>query len=105
VNTGLRRVEADLVARQRREELFPPALFADPAWDLLLGLYRAHLLERPVTVADACALTAVPDAVALRWLLVLADRDLVLQSCHEGSKQVALTEGTVEAFKVYFSET
>ncbi len=74
--------EVDLVrrkirARRERDAKFPPDLFGEPAWDLLLGLFLACLEQRRVTVTNACNFAAVPPTTALRWLATLGQRGLV----------------------------
>jgi len=66
-----------IAARRERDGLFAPALFADPAWDLLLDLYAAHLEGRAVSVSSACIAANVPQTIALRWISVLECRGLI----------------------------
>lgn len=60
-----------------RNELFPAGLFRDPAWDILLELYRCHLLRRPCSTKDATLATGVPTGTAKRHLDVLCNAGLV----------------------------
>ena len=59
---------------------FDPALFADPAWDILLELYAAHLGQQRVTITNLCLAVEAPATTALRWLTVLERRDMVLRT-------------------------
>lgn len=65
--------------RRRRDMLFAdfPGLFGDPAWDMLLDLYIAEIDARPVTVAQACAASAVAASTALRCLMLLIEQGLI----------------------------
>lgn len=45
-----------------------PGLFGEPAWDILLDLYVAHLDGRQVAVSSACIAACVPPTTALRYL-------------------------------------
>lgn len=63
--------------RRSRDELFAEPIFADPAWDILLDLYAAHLENSSVSVSSACIAAAVPGTTALRWLTMLTERGLV----------------------------
>jgi len=63
--------------RRRREGLFAPGLFADPAWDLLLDLYASGVERLQVPVTSACIAAAVPASTALRWIGALEEQDLV----------------------------
>jgi DNA-binding MarR family transcriptional regulator len=61
-------VRAIINARRAREEIISRELFADPAWDILLALYRAELEQRPVSTSALCIASAVPATTALRWI-------------------------------------
>ena len=66
--------------RRKRGRFFDPALFADPAWDILLELYAAHLGQQRVTITNLCLAVEAPATTALRWLTVLERRDMVLRT-------------------------
>jgi hypothetical protein len=51
-----------------RSQHFVPALFADPAWDILLDLAAARIDGRMVAVSSLCIAAAVPATTALRWI-------------------------------------
>ncbi|HEX8225998.1 MAG TPA: hypothetical protein VF605_19500 [Allosphingosinicella sp.] len=63
--------------RRRRDEAFGPALFGEPAWDLLLDLYIAASEPRPVSIVAASIAASVSIEDAIRWLTVLEERGLV----------------------------
>jgi DNA-binding transcriptional ArsR family regulator len=71
------RVRCYLRARRLREGLFPPGLFADPAWDLLLDLFACKLEDKRVCVSSACSAAGVPQTTALRWIDRLEECGLV----------------------------
>lgn len=69
--TGLpaaRAERARALVRQRRlrANFLPAALFAEPAWDMLLDLYAAHYANKPVAVSSLCIASNVPSSTALR---------------------------------------
>ncbi len=64
-------------SRRRRKRFFPPELFGEPAWDLLLDLFIARLHNKRVSITSACYAADVPATTALRWLGILADRNLI----------------------------
>ena len=66
-----------LRARSCRSEHFPPGLFADPAWDMLLDLYLARSEGRPVSVSSLCIAAGVPPTTALRWQCQLEKNGLI----------------------------
>lgn len=71
------RIRAHIKARRLRERFFDPALFADPAWDILLDLSAARLEGRAVSVSSLCIAAAVPTTTGLRWIKALVDRGLL----------------------------
>ncbi|WP_156029808.1 winged helix DNA-binding protein [Sphingomonas sp. URHD0057] len=61
-------VQRIIEARRAREEIISRELFADPAWDILLALYRAELRQHSVSTSALCIASAVPATTALRWI-------------------------------------
>ncbi len=66
-------ISADMVRsiikqRRMRDNFFESALFADPAWDILLDLMAARLSGQTVSVSSLCIAAAVPATTALRWI-------------------------------------
>ena len=65
----IKKAEHIVKARRRRESDFVDAsLFADPAWDILLGLYIDEGMGSFPSVTAACISAAVPPTTALRWI-------------------------------------
>ncbi|KQU52875.1 hypothetical protein ASG67_08280 [Sphingomonas sp. Leaf339] len=64
-------------ARRLRDSFFGSGLFEDPAWDMLLDLYAAHLEGGRVSVSSLCIAAAVAPTTALRWITRLSDAGLV----------------------------
>jgi len=77
-----------LRARRRRDALFPPELFADPAWDIMLDLFVSAAGGRRVSVSDACVAANVPATTALRWISNLVNHGLVtrVQDLNDGRR-------------------
>lgn len=67
-------IRALIRARRMRDQFFPPDLFADPAWDMVLDLLAARLAGQRVSVSSLCIAAAVPPTTALRWIRQLTDR-------------------------------
>lgn len=93
--------------RRRRANIFQNAeLFGEPAWDILLDLYIAHVEKKPVSVSSACIGSAAPPTTGLRWLGVLAEQELVMRE-HDPEDQrrvlVRLTERGLKAMDEYFT--
>lgn len=70
-------VRAIQQARLDRIRFFPPQLFAEPGWDMLLELYAAQLAELEVSVAGLCIASNAPATVALECLAILEREKLV----------------------------
>ncbi len=70
-------LRAILKFRRAREFALGRDLFADPAWDLLLQLYRAHLEDNPVKLSELPHRLGLPKSVVARWAAALADHGLI----------------------------
>lgn len=64
----------------RRGNYFDIALFADPAWHILLDLFVAEIDERPQYVSAVCAAARVPASTALRWIGSLEQKGLIYRN-------------------------
>jgi DNA-binding MarR family transcriptional regulator len=92
-------------ARSQRAKFLPPSLFAEPAWDILLGLYSAELAQRRMTVSQVCAAAKVPATTAIRWLNTLESCRLILRRPDplDGRRSfVELTEDGEKAMEDFF---
>lgn len=67
-------------ARTRRARYFSAKLFGDPAWDMLLELYSASLLEKRLPVSRLAERSGVPMTTALRWISALEREGLVVRA-------------------------
>lgn len=95
-----------LEARRLRTKFFDANLFADPAWDILLDLYRAHLAQQRISVTSVCFGAGVPVSTALRWLNALEERGLARRSQDplDGRRFfVELTHSGMSAMAGYFA--
>jgi len=54
--------------RRMRDAFLGDGLFEDPAWDMILDLYAAHLEGGRVSVSSLCIAAAVAPTTALRWI-------------------------------------
>jgi hypothetical protein len=94
-------------ARRRRKRFFPPELFGEPAWDLLLDLFIARLRNKRVSVTSACYAADVPSTTALRWLGILADRNLIERFDSKTDQRVTwvrLTTYATNLMQQFFSD-
>ncbi len=83
------------VVRRRRAEVFPPDLFGEPAWDILLELYAAEQEGKSTTISAAClAPAAVPPTTALRYLNAMLDAGMIKPWAEGKTRYVRLAEAT-----------
>jgi len=66
--------------RSKRAEHFPPSLFSDSAWDILLNLALAKSEGVKTTVGTVAETTSVPLTTAIRWIDALVHHQLVKRS-------------------------
>ena len=91
-------------ARTTRAEYFPPDLFSDPAWDMLLDLALARLTGKRVSVSSLCLAAGVPATTALRRLddLCAADMTTRLPDATDGRRKfVELTDDGARRMLLY----
>jgi hypothetical protein len=79
-----------LAGRKQRDRYFDPMLFSNPAWDILLNLYVADAEGKPISVIDGCAVSTVPQGVALRWLGYLKQEEMVIEAPDPGRPRQTL---------------
>ncbi len=94
-------------ARRQRGEFLPADLFADPAWDMLLDLLQAELVQHRVPVSSLCSAAAVPATTALRWIKTMTDRGLLTRRAdpHDGRRVfIEMSRGTSLAMRRFFTE-
>lgn len=75
--TDLPQLRRAIAARAQRAQYFGANLFADPAWDILLQLYSAALMQRKLPVSKLTARSGVPMSTALRWIAALEKEGLI----------------------------
>lgn len=101
-----RDVRQMLKLRQEREEIFGRELFADPAWDIFLELYRVHLAQTRISITALCSAAAVPATTALRWIVKLEDELWIAKQADpfDGRRTfVSLTPKGLQAIRNFFS--
>ena len=66
--------------RAKRREFFPGGMFSDPAWEILLTLYAAHLEQQRLSITRLAAEAQVPATTVLRWMSSLEVADLIVRT-------------------------
>ena len=96
-----------LEARRGRVEHFSPAMFGEPAWDLLLALYVTQA-DTPAPAVSSLAKTAgIAITTAFRWIDYLEEKRLIERerSSEDGrALTVALSEDGRARLEGYFAD-
>lgn len=93
--------------RQQRARFFDAALFADPAWDILLDLTAARAEHTRVSVTSLCIASGVPPTTALRWIGQMIEAGLLERIEDETDRRrafVTLTDRAADAMARYFAD-
>jgi DNA-binding MarR family transcriptional regulator len=91
--------------QSRRATLFGADLFRDPAWDMLLELYRCALIGRAACTTHAFLASGVPCSTAKRHLDLLCTAGLVQRHPDPRDQRrtfLTLTNRAQRAFFTYF---
>ena len=100
-------VRSIIRARRLRDRFMPGDLFADPAWDILLDLLQAEIVQHRVPVSSLCIAAAVPATTALRWIRTMTDREMLLRREDPRDARrvfIELAPNTSVALRHYFAE-
>jgi hypothetical protein len=107
LDVPLEHVTWAIQVRRKRARYLPRELFGEPAWDILLELLRAELVEERISVASACTAADVPASTGLRWIKTLEQQGLVLRECdcRDAARTfLVLAPDTSKALRRYFGE-
>ena len=88
--------------RRRRERIFSLDLFGEPAWDILLDLFSAHLQKKRISVTSVCIAANVAPTTALRWISELEENYLVERFDSDTDRRVKWVKLTDSASKLMF---
>lgn len=94
-------------ARRLRSNFLPADLFADPAWDMLLDLLQAEIVQHRVPVSSLCIAAAVPATTALRWIKSMTERGLLVRrdDPHDGRRVfIEMAPATSASLRHYFAD-
>ncbi len=101
-----RMVRQIIANRQARARFFDPALFGDPAWDMLLDLAAAHGEGTQVSVTSLCIAAGVPATTALRWLTQMVESGIFMRVPDSADRRrafIALSDTAIAAMAGYFA--
>jgi DNA-binding MarR family transcriptional regulator len=100
--------ETIIEARRRRAEIFNPAMFGEPAWELLLTLFVMDREGPRLTIGRLAQVAGIKLTTALRWLDYLEDQAFVRREQHPTDARTAfieLTDKARETLGLYLSGT
>lgn len=103
-NTDASLADQEIAFRACRIKHFPACLFADPAWDMLLELYCAHLRQYRVSVSGLCIASQVPATTALRWISTLESQNLISRKPDPLDHRRVHIQLTADGLIAYFSD-
>lgn len=106
-NVSAEALRAMIRARRQRANYLPADLFADPAWDMLLDLLQAELVQHRVPVSSLCIAAAVPATTALRWIKAMTERGLLVRrdDPHDGRRVfIEMAPATSASLRHYFHD-
>lgn len=98
-------VDATIRIRHQRLKHMPAGWFSDPAWEILLFLFKSHLEDSQVTVGDVGHGTGNRPTTAIRWLEIIEAADfLERRRCTKDSRRVfvRLSRTGVMTMRQYF---
>lgn len=84
-------------ARQSRANALPPAIFGEPAWDMLLALFMCPRSGDGERVSNLGLLSGTPSTTALRWVDYLEREGFVTRRSSPVDKRVVLIQLTDQA--------
>lgn len=100
--------ETIIEARRRRAEIFNPAMFGEPAWELLLTLFVMDRAGPRLTIGRLAQAAGTKLTTALRWLEYLEDQAFIQREHHPTDARTAfieLTDKARDALHLYLSGT
>jgi DNA-binding MarR family transcriptional regulator len=93
--------------RRRRDACFPPGLFGEPAWDLLLALLIADDDDRDLTISEACSAARLDEEAGLAVIETLVAAGMVRYVPARQDRRVnavALTEAATGRLTNYLTD-
>lgn len=86
-------------ARRVRANHFPPEIFGEPGWDIILDLARAQLGGRKVSVSSASLAGGVPISTGLRCVHDLLKRGILIRIADPTDRRRDFVELSQEALQ------
>ena len=102
----LNTVLAAIRARALRRDHVPSELLLDPAWDMLLELFRAEVSGRQLTASTLAKAAGVTTGSGLRWIDALVAKGLCVRGdrVDDGRMEVSLSPRGSSELHAYFAK-
>lgn len=101
------RIARELIRQRRQRAAFlPGALFAEPAWDMLLDLYAAFYEGKPVAVSSLCIAGNVPSTTALRSIQAMTRAGCLIRRRDPSDARrifITLSDSARQGLDAYFA--
>jgi DNA-binding MarR family transcriptional regulator len=91
-------IEVLIASRQLRSRFFDEDLFFDPAWSILIDLYRADLQGANLSVSAVCIGSGVPETTALRYIRLMEQRGLLQRIADQNDRRRFFIKLSPDAF-------
>lgn len=86
--------------RQHRQAYFDAALFAEPAWDMMLDLFINKVRGARVSTTSLCLAAGVPHATGIRWISTLREHGLLRRYRAPDDARLMLIEITPKGYQL-----
>lgn len=86
--------------RQHRQAYFDSALFAEPAWDMMLDLFINKVRGARVSTTSLCLAAGVPHATGIRWIRTLREHGLLRRHRAPDDARLMLIEITTKGYQL-----
>lgn len=103
----LETAERMIQERKSRNTAFPDMPFGEPAWDILLDLFVAHIRGRSISVSSVCLAANVPPTTALRQTAYLESNGTLERRASATDARVfylSLSPSTPESMRKYLRQ-
>jgi hypothetical protein len=95
-------IYSEIKRRSMRHLYLSNTIFGEPAWDIVIDLFLSHLMHKNISVSSACLASNVPPTTALRHIVRLESRGMIMRVGDETDQRrvwLKLTPETFEAIK------
>jgi DNA-binding MarR family transcriptional regulator len=88
------RASAIFAERHRRREFFPPTLFNEAGWDMLLAVYITDFAGGRQTVGKLISWIGAPHSTSIRWIDYLENHRLIARQENPDNRRIVFVDLT-----------